>query len=69
MKDSQTLINAEQIEMDAMEVTIDHPSKAKKRLQSYTHVHTLPSNIHFLVNIKKIKPHFITDRIPKEWAR
>ena len=59
MKDSQTLINAEQIEMDAMEVTIDPPSKAKKRLQSYTHVHTLPSNILFVVNIKTRKPHCI----------
>ena len=27
MKDSQTLINAEQIEMDAMENTLDPPSK------------------------------------------
>ena len=50
MKDSQTLINAEQIEMDAMEVTIDLPSKAKKRLKSKRHVYTLPSNNH---NIKE----------------
>ena len=50
MKDSQTLINAEQIEMDAMEATIGLPSKAKKRLKSKRHVYTLPSNSH---NIKE----------------
>ena len=52
MKDSQTLINAEQIELDAMEVTIDPASKAKRRNQIYKrNVYTLPYMISHLCNV------------------